>query len=484
METLLDPSGVLDLLFDKQDGILGIDSNSQVLIDDTESSKSLEDIYAHLSSGKESFTDDFLTTLLQVSTSDEFICQSNMSSTEQQPLYSPSNSDSGISSSSPARSNSESDNSVDAMNPLSGMQLDTLDLDVLNPCFLDDIPVEDMASNVTDDISHTLVDMSDIDATSDEILSEDIWNADQDLGIQTLPLSSADTSILVTPPAQSARRSYKCEGVKLTTEEKKLLALEGATLPENMPLTKAEERVLKRVRRKIRNKKSAQDSRKRKKVYLDSLEERVKQCTDQNIALQKKVENLTKQNLSLVSQLRKLQALVTKTTNKSAQSSTCIMVLAISFALLLIPNYSPFNNSKTSLKKANVDDESFTMSGRSRSLLQANNSPRFSDPYVADDGDLHFMETAPLFSKNLKDEIIDVEMLDDDDDDNASRITPTEKILTEHSYSKAVGYMFEPTPPASPEKLMEDDLHSAKLQNYSRTVYKGKRKPEALRHDL
>ncbi|XP_074136443.1 cyclic AMP-responsive element-binding protein 3 isoform X2 [Sminthopsis crassicaudata] len=127
----------------------------------------------------------------------------------------------------------------------------------------------------------------------------------------------------------------------LTDEEKRLLTKEGLTLPETLPLTKAEEKILKRVRRKIRNKQSAQESRRKKKVYVGGLENRIIACTAQNLELQKKVQLLEKQNLSLLDQLKKFQALVAEMTTKSTSNSTCIVVLLFSFCLLLFPAMYP-----------------------------------------------------------------------------------------------------------------------------------------------
>ncbi|XP_049974701.1 cyclic AMP-responsive element-binding protein 3-like protein 4 isoform X3 [Alexandromys fortis] len=117
-----------------------------------------------------------------------------------------------------------------------------------------------------------------------------------------------------------------CQRLFLTDEEKHLLGQEGVSLPSHLPLTKAEERVLKKVRRKIRNKQSAQDSRRRKKEYIGGLESRVAACSAQNQELQRKVQELERQNTSLVAQVHQLQMLTAQTSSRAAQTSTCVLL--------------------------------------------------------------------------------------------------------------------------------------------------------------
>lgn len=133
-----------------------------------------------------------------------------------------------------------------------------------------------------------------------------------------------------------------CQRLFLTDEEKHLLGQEGVSLPSHLPLTKAEERVLKKIRRKIRNKQSAQDSRRRKKEYIDGLESRVAACSSQNQELQRKVQELERQNTSLVAQVLQLQKLTAQTSSRAAQTSTCVLILLFSLALIILPSFSPF----------------------------------------------------------------------------------------------------------------------------------------------
>lgn len=82
----------------------------------------------------------------------------------------------------------------------------------------------------------------------------------------------------------------------LTDEEKRTLLAEGYPIPQRLPLTKAEERSLKKIRRKIKNKISAQESRRKKKEYMDSLEKRVETLLSENQEYKKKVDVLESSN--------------------------------------------------------------------------------------------------------------------------------------------------------------------------------------------
>ncbi|XP_071450404.1 uncharacterized protein [Hetaerina americana] len=187
--------------------------------------------------------------------------------------------------------------------------------------------------------------------------------------------------------------------LELSQEEQRLLKKEGITLPKYYPLTKHEERELKRIRRKIRNKISAQDSRKRKKEYVDGLEDRVKRCTDENAILQRRIKQLQMQNQSLSSQIRRLQGLVgrrrkasgesTEASNSSSTSSassssltsnaltaknaqplTCLMVLLLSVALILVPNLRPTEERGSSSNSLSLPNFKLPpVAGRSRTLL-------------------------------------------------------------------------------------------------------------------
>lgn len=171
--------------------------------------------------------------------------------------------------------------------------------------------------------------------------------------------------------------------LQLTEEEQKLLNQEGVTLPSNMPLTKAEERILKRVRRKIRNKQSAQDSRRRRKEYIDALENRAAACSAQNKELQKTVEQLEKNNMSLLAQLRQLQSLIKRTASKGAQTSTCLLIIIVSLALIILPSFSPF------MRRSAAGDDYRPIGVISRNILtdHASSQPPANDDAASNQSD-------------------------------------------------------------------------------------------------
>ncbi|XP_052870062.1 cyclic AMP response element-binding protein A [Anopheles cruzii] len=98
----------------------------------------------------------------------------------------------------------------------------------------------------------------------------------------------------------------------LTEEEKRTLLAEGYPIPTRLPLTKAEEKSLKKIRRKIKNKISAQESRRKKKEYMDQLERRVEILVSENLDYRKRVESLEDSNQNLITELSKLRQLISR----------------------------------------------------------------------------------------------------------------------------------------------------------------------------
>uniref|UniRef100_A0AAX7VAZ6 Cyclic AMP-responsive element-binding protein 3-like protein 2 n=1 Tax=Astatotilapia calliptera TaxID=8154 RepID=A0AAX7VAZ6_ASTCA len=188
--------------------------------------------------------------------------------------------------------------------------------------------------------------------------------------------SSLSNSPLLTAP-------HKLQGsgpLILTEEERRTLVAEGYPVPNKLPLTKAEEKALKKIRRKIKNKISAQESRRKKKEYMDALEKKVETCSNENSELRRKVETLECTNKSLLQQLQSLKAAVAGKVSKSCrmvgtQTSSCLMVVVLCFALFsgsFYPSsFTPRSTiTETGLASKQLDvKESYTATVKSRSLL-------------------------------------------------------------------------------------------------------------------
>ncbi|KAM6310560.1 cyclic AMP-responsive element-binding protein 3-like protein 3 [Podargus strigoides] len=310
----LDSLDLLDLLFDRQDGILrGVELG-------TPPGAWHEDRCAQDS-------EDFLSSIL-----------GSGDSASDSPSWSPATSDSGVSEDPP------SDQLDSPPRCCDGGPSEVL-YPYANPCRA--LPLPGGAGVLHPDVS------IDLDMWHPSFFLEESQDlptvsppASCTLTVKDLLLSGSSDAQPQVPSSLLRQSQGQFQELVLTEDEKKLLAKEGVSLPTQLPLTKYEERVLKKIRRKIRNKQSAQESRKKKKEYIDGLESRMSACTAQNQELQRKVLHLEKQNSSLLEQLKKLQALVVQSSNKAAQTGTCIGVLLLSFALIVFPSISPFAPNK------------------------------------------------------------------------------------------------------------------------------------------
>lgn len=265
--------------------------------------------------------------------------------------------------------------------------------------------------------------------------------------------------------------------LQLTNEEQRLLAKEGISLPTSYPLTKHEERELKRIRRKIRNKISAQDSRKRKKEYVDGLEDRVKQCTEENQTLLKRIKVLQTQNQTLVSQLRRLQALVTRKIggnhvnssstqstgafngaanqlgggpNNKAQPATCLMVLLLSLALIAVPSLKRGDDSSTALSDADHFENKVEEYIGKRALL-------FKPADEGIDDDLNMEDLITFHSENY-----------------SSSPSPSKKMRLEPHLPPLEELSLDGYPPTSPmsaTKLDHDTNHIQQHEKYKDALW-------------
>ncbi|XP_042261144.1 cyclic AMP-responsive element-binding protein 3-like protein 1 isoform X3 [Thunnus maccoyii] len=222
--------------------------------------------------------------------------------------------------------------------------------------------------------------------------------------------SSSSTAISSSPLLTAPHKLQGSGPLMLTEEEKRTLVAEGYPVPNKLPLTKSEEKALKRVRRKIKNKISAQESRRKKKEYVECLEKKVESYTSENSDLWRKVENLETANRSLLQQLQKLQSLISgkvvprSCKMASTQTGTCLMMMAVCFVLVLgsfSPCLSPFyslahssslsssssSNSPSSSPSPQSADLYTTSQVRSRSLLFYNEGAPLEETSVTSEGE-------------------------------------------------------------------------------------------------
>eukprot|EP00123_Amoebidium_parasiticum_P019904 comp36104_c0_seq1/m.47323 comp36104_c0_seq1/g.47323 ORF comp36104_c0_seq1/g.47323 comp36104_c0_seq1/m.47323 type:complete len:354 (-) comp36104_c0_seq1:451-1512(-) len=128
----------------------------------------------------------------------------------------------------------------------------------------------------------------------------------------------------------------------LTEAERRTLTARGYVLDECVPLTKAEERRLRQERRKLRNKESAKESRRKKVDYVKGLERRVELCTAQSVDLQRKCNVLEANNTSLLAQVQALQQQVHDLTARLAGTkghSLPVLVFLFAFCFVVSPSF-------------------------------------------------------------------------------------------------------------------------------------------------
>ncbi|CAH8517262.1 unnamed protein product [Schistosoma turkestanicum] len=137
------------------------------------------------------------------------------------------------------------------------------------------------------------------------------------------------------------------ECVKLTAEECKMLQKIGCQLPIKFPLSQTNEKAIRTVRRKIRNKLSAQASRAKRQKYVTDLERRYSMCTEEIRRLRRQVNELEEDKRNLTFHLRKLRSYINKLMNKQNKQSYLPLLVNSNNVEL-----NKHNNKKVTAKQA------------------------------------------------------------------------------------------------------------------------------------
>lgn len=149
-----------------------------------------------------------------------------------------------------------------------------------------------------------------------------------------------------SPPTMLSKPGRKPAPLKLTEDEKYILKNEGVVIPENVrTLTKTEERHIKQVKRRIKNKISAAESRKRKKDYLDGLEERVEHTTSLNCELHQRVGQLEEENIDLLNTVKRMKSFILNRMPKISEYNSAFLLFIFAFALFSVPSWIALSNT-------------------------------------------------------------------------------------------------------------------------------------------
>merc|ERR1712223_1345202 len=124
--------------------------------------------------------------------------------------------------------------------------------------------------------------------------------------VSVLRNNSATKDVSKSGPKQIIKKD-KYTPIRLNRDEMRVYRKEGIRLPQKFPLSRIDEHNLKLVRRKTRNRMSAQESRKRKKNYVAELEAKVKAFSVEKNGFLKKIEQLEAQNMIFINQLNQFQ---------------------------------------------------------------------------------------------------------------------------------------------------------------------------------